>query len=158
MRADTRERWMAARVKHGAYLGGKESAEHYVWRTMMARCHRPNANGFARYGGRGIVVCGRWHTYENFIADMGLRPSSAHSIDRVDNDLGYSLENCRWVTRSVQQKNKSTTVRYTNGVFVGTPAECAAYLGISRALASVRMKTWGTYEKGVAWCRHQRVS
>lgn len=148
---------MAARLKHGAYLGGKESAEHYVWRTMMARCHRPTAKDFYRYGGRGVTVCGRWHVYENFIADMGARPSAAHSLDRIDNDLGYEPGNCRWAIGSVQQKNKSTTVLYTNGEFTGTPSECAAYLGISRALASYRMRVWGTYEKGVAWCRPPRV-
>lgn len=158
MRAEVRDRWMAARLSHGAYSGGRESPEHYVWRTMMARCHRPSAKDFHRYGGVGIVVCDRWHSYENFIADMGPRPSSGHSLDRIDNTLGYSPRNCRWATRSVQQKNKSTTVRYTNGEFIGTPAECAAYLGISRALASYRMRAWGTYEKGVAWCQHQRVS
>lgn len=148
---------MAARTKHGAYSGGKESTEHCIWRTMVARCHRSSDKDFSRYGARGIAVCERWHNYENFAADMGSRPSTKHSLDRIDNNLGYNPENCRWATGSEQQKNKSNTVRYTNGEFTGTPAECAAYLGISRALASARMKAWGTYEKGVAWCQHPRV-
>ena len=143
---------MAARVKHGAYMGGVESPEHYIWRTMVARCTRPSAKGYAHYGGRGIQVCDRWSDFQNFWGDMGPRPSKKHSLDRTNNDGPYSPDNCRWATFDVQQKNKRTTTYYTNGEFIGTPAECAAHIGISRALASYRMRAWGTYEKGVAWC------
>jgi len=89
MTPEQRERWMAARYKHGGYSGGKEQPEHYVWRTMIARCTNPRNKQFHYYGGRGIKVCKRWMKYENFISDMGYRPSSEHSLERKDTDGDY---------------------------------------------------------------------
>jgi hypothetical protein len=150
--------WALARTKHGGYLGGKERPEHYVWRTMMARCYRPTANGYEYYGAKGISVCKRWHTYANFIADMGERPSADHSIERKNTRRGYSPANCVWATRSDQQKNKTTTKRYTEGVFTGTLVECAAMLGISKELAHWRWKQWGTFERNKEWHRLPKVA
>jgi len=143
--------WLKGRTKHGGYAEGSESPEHYIWRIMLNRCNNPNAKDYPRYGGRGIAVCQEWHKYESFIADMGKRPGPDYSLDRIDNDADYSPENCRWATKSQQQKNKKNTRKYTNGGFVGTPAECAAYLGISRAVASYRIKHWGSFEKEKSW-------
>lgn len=82
--------------------------ERSVWAGMLARCYNPNATSFARYGGRGIAVCDRWRgSFENFIADMGPRPTAYHQIDRINNDGNYEPTNCRWVTRTVQATNKS---------------------------------------------------
>lgn len=67
---------------------------------MIQRCTNPNATGYANYGGRGIKVCKRWRTFDNFLADMGERPSGDHSINRRDNDRGYTPANCEWVTKS----------------------------------------------------------
>jgi len=146
-----REKWMAARYKHGGYAGGKERPEHYVWRTMLARCTNPNNKQYHHYGGRGIKVCRRWLRYENFIADMGSRPSDEHSLERKNTDGDYKPSNCCWATRSEQQKNKTTTRIYTDGIFVGTLVECATRLGISKALAHWRWKTHGTFKKGQTW-------
>lgn len=154
--ADTE--WALARTKHGGYLGGKERPEHYVWRTMMARCYRPTASGYEYYGAKGISVCKQWHTYANFIADMGERPSADHSIERKNTRRGYSPANCVWATRSEQQKNKTTTKRYTEGVFTGTLVECAAMLGISKELAHWRWKQWGTFERNKEWHRLPKVA
>lgn len=139
------------RLRHGEYVGGKESTEHSAWRTMLARCHVLSAKNYSAYGGRGIRVCTRWHRFECFLEDMGRRPSSRHSIERVRNDRGYEPSNCVWATPSQQQKNKTTTRFYTNGQFKGTLVEVAQHVGISKALAHWRFKTWGTFEKGVPW-------
>lgn len=156
MTPEQRQRWMAARYKHGGYAGGKEKPEHYVWRTMLARCNNPNTRNFAYYGGRGIKVCKRWLRYENFIADMGDRPSGQHSLERINTNSDYKPSNCRWATRSEQQKNKTTTRVYTNGWFTGTLVECAKHVGIGKELAHWRMKNWKTFEKDKQWRELQR--
>lgn len=79
--------------------------EYGAWLNMRARCEKPTHPQYGRYGGRGICVCVRWGAFDAFLSDMGPRPSSTHSLDRVDNDQGYGPDNCRWSTRSQQQVN-----------------------------------------------------
>lgn len=153
----TPSEWALSKVKHGGYLGGAERPEHYVWRAMMARCYRPSTSGYKYYGAKGITVCKRWHTYKNFLLDMGERPSPAYSIERKNPTRGYMPSNCVWATRSEQQKNKTTTRWYSNGVFTGTLVECATRLGISKELAHWRWRNWKTFEKGTSWQELQRV-
>ena len=76
------------------------------WRGMLSRCYNLNHSKYADYGGRGITVDPRWHRFENFLADMGEPPSPELTIDREDNDLGYSKGNCRWATRLEQVHNR----------------------------------------------------
>jgi hypothetical protein len=157
MTPETRAVWMAARTTHGAYLGGKEAPEHYVWRTMIARCTNPKSASYLYYGGRGIKVCKRWQRYELFLADMGPRPSPEYSLERKNTQRGYMPSNCRWATRSEQQKNKTTTRWFSNGKFTGTLVECAAHIGISKALALWRWKTWGSFEKDISWQQRRKA-
>lgn len=154
---ETYSEWALARTTHGGYLGGKERAEHYIWRTMLARCNNPNQKTYVYYGAKGIKVCKRWYKYENFLVDMGHRPSPEHSLERKNPAGDYKPSNCRWATRSEQQKNKSTTRHYSNGVFTGTLVECAEFLGISKELAYWRWKTHNTFVKGQKWRQLQKT-
>jgi hypothetical protein len=83
-----------------------------IWADMVARCTRATHPRFDSYGGRGITVCERWRTFENFYADMGDRPEG-RSLDRRDNDAGYSPENCRWATAVEQRANRRPQRRST---------------------------------------------
>lgn len=123
---------------------------------MLARCHNPSNKAYRYYGERGVTVCKRWHSYAAFIADIGPRPSPQHSLERRNNNKGYSPGNCCWSTRSEQQKNKSTTRFYTDGTFTGTLVECAQYVGISKELAHWRWKHHNTFNKEQVWQELQK--
>lgn len=73
---------------------------------MVNRCTSKTSNGFVKYGAKGVTVCDRWRTFDNFLADMGEKPIGT-SIDRIDNKRGYEPENCRWATITQQNRNKS---------------------------------------------------
>lgn len=73
---------------------------------MKNRCTNPNAEDWKYYGGRGIKLTHRWHDFRNFVKDMGERPNRSLTIDRINNDKGYSKTNCRWATKKQQRQNQ----------------------------------------------------
>jgi len=85
----------------------RETHPLYVtWMSMKARCYDNRTRSYEHYGGRGITVCERWRkSYHNFIADMGEKPDG-HTLDRIDNEKGYSPDNCKWSTPKEQAQNK----------------------------------------------------
>lgn len=94
-------------TKHGMY----GTRVHNSWRGIKDRCMNPKHIRYWDYGGRGIKVCDRWlESFENFLADMGMPPTARHSIDRIDNDKGYSPDNCRWATPKEQGRNQRRAI------------------------------------------------
>ena len=92
------------KTKHGQAKGNRTRV-YVCWANMRQRCSNPNNIGYSNYGGRGITVCERWQTFENFLADMG-HPPRGKSLDRIDVNGNYEPSNCRWATSFEQARNK----------------------------------------------------
>jgi len=88
---------------------------HKTWNSMHYRCVNPKSNRYKNYGGRGISVCPQWSSLQQFIDDMGEKPTSLHTLDRKDNDKNYSPRNCHWATPKEQSRNKTSTALITIG-------------------------------------------
>ncbi len=106
-----RDRVREILTTHGESARGKWTPEFQAWAAMHRRC-KPGYGQRRYYADRGICVCRRWSSYESFLADMGRRPSAEYSIDRINNDGNYEPSNCRWATRSQQQRNKRVYAKH----------------------------------------------
>ena len=129
---------MAKYIIHGM----SRTPVYRAWCGMHSRCSNPNRDNFERYGGRGITVCERWRTFDNFYEDMGERPEGL-TLERVDNDKGYSPDNCIWADRMQQQRNQRISRVNTSGVRGVSPHGKSGW----RATINVRSKqiNLGTY-------------
>jgi hypothetical protein len=116
---------------------------------MMQRCYNQKNKSFSRYGGRGIVVCERWHTFENFLADMCKKPSDM-SIERKDNNGNYCPDNCTWASKKRQCNNRSTNLLIVMDGETKTLQEWADLCGISRHTIQGRLKRGWSIEKAIS--------
>lgn len=114
--------------------------EYEIWQAMKKRCSYKKSKHYKNYGGRGIRVCKRWlNSFENFYADMGSRPSSKYSIDRINNDGDYKPSNCRWATRKEQCNNtRQNHIITYNGVTL-TMTQWARKIGLTRNVLKRRL-------------------
>lgn len=134
--------------------GMSGTREHGIWKGMLARC----SGNDPLYGGRGINVCERWMKFENFIADMGPRPSSRHSVDRFpDGNGNYEPKNCRWATPKEQSENRSSVLRISIGVETLSAAEWARRVGLKPATLRRRLRAgWGPHAAVMEPCGSRR--
>lgn len=148
-----REKAHSANIKHGQSSypnGGRCTKEYNTWFLMLRRCNKVGSRLYEDYGGRGIRVCERWHTFAFFYADMGRAPSPSHSLDRIDNDGHYSPENCKWATAKEQRRNQRRIVLIEHAGRKLTPMEWSEITGISNKRIHARIKILGwTVEKAL---------
>lgn len=112
--------------------GFKNPQEYIAWIGMRARCHNKNHSAYKHYGARGIFVCDRWmNSFENFIEDMGEKPTKNHTLERIDNNKGYNPKNCEWATWKKQSKNKRGFAVFEYEKTRYTAKEMAYKLGIT---------------------------
>lgn len=132
-----------------------DTPEYGAWRNMIQRCTNPKKMHWPYYGARGITVCAEWMDpkagFDRFVRDMGLRPSKAHSLDRRNNDLGYSKSNCRWADRFEQQNNRRKTrwVVYRGERMPLADAARLAGRGVYSRLAAARVNVGWPTERAV---------
>jgi hypothetical protein len=100
-----------SKLRHGHAKRGQQSGEFVCWQAMKSRCRNPKLKKFKYYGGAGVTVCDRWaNSFEDFLADLGPRPSPKHSLDRFPNRKGnYEPGNVRWATKQQQTDNRDST-------------------------------------------------
>jgi hypothetical protein len=122
----------------------KKHALFDTYSSMHQRCENENNPSYRNYGAKGVKVCARWHKtnldgFSNFVADMGPKPSPAHTVERRDNTKGYGPDNCRWATRQEQMLNTSRTVEIVDDQGVAhTTISLAERYGIKRSLIAIR--------------------
>lgn len=127
-----------------------------IWYGMRNRCMNPSNKDFKYYGGRGIAVCERWNSFENFVADMGVRPPGL-TLDREDNDKDYGPSNCRWASRKQQGQNKRSCVFVKlDGDLVNVSQACEK-LSVSPSVVRMRVHRGQSPAKAFNTCRVQDV-
>lgn len=127
---------------HGNYDHGHASQgvslTYHTWEGIKKRCLNPNCINYNDYGGRGITVDERWLDFRNFLEDMGEKPKG-YSLDRIDNDRGYSKENCRWADLATQSNNRRNNRRYEYSGKTLTIAQWAKEYNLSHKLVHQRI-------------------
>ena len=122
-----------------------------IWYCMIHRTTNPAHSEFARYGARGIAVCDEWHSFDRFYLDMKDGYMPGLSIERIDNDQGYSLENCRWATKKEQANNRRTSKFFTIDGVTKTLAQWIDESGLKGSTVRQRLYAYGwTIERALS--------
>lgn len=132
------EKIKAKLIRHGK----TDDPIYAVWNAMLGRCHNEKNKQYKDYGARGIYVCDRWKLFDNFYADMG-DPPLGGMLERVNNDGPYSRENCKWATRTEQNRNKRNTRRFPFKGEQLTLGEISDRIGITRNTLTSRIYQHG---------------
>jgi len=121
--------------------GLTKSTEYKAWCLMKARCYTKTNNRYKNYGGRGIIVCERWlHSFDNFILDMGKKPTRFHTLDRKESNKNYEPSNCRWATQMMQQGNRRNNVWHEYEGVKKIQSEWGRFFGVSNEAINRHLK------------------
>lgn len=135
--------WLGAKAMfrtHGDCPRGNRSTEYRTWNAMLQRCENGKSPNYSNYGGRGISVCERWHSFELFLSDVGRKPTPEHSIDRYpNNDGNYEPGNVRWATPKEQSRNQRSSRIVTAFGKSATMAEWSELSGIEVTVIRERL-------------------
>lgn len=127
-------------TRHGL---SHSSPEYIIWKTMRQRCNNPNSSSYSDYGARGIKICERWNDFVLFLEDMGKRPNSLHSIERVNNNGNYEPSNCVWATQLAQANNKRNTRLITHDGVTESISNWARKVNVRSATLRARIFNYG---------------
>jgi hypothetical protein len=133
-------------MQHKRTHGMTGTAEYRAWLSMWNRCTNPTDIAYSDYGARGIRICDRWKKFENFFADLGLKPEPSYRLDRRKNEGNYTPNNCHWVTAADSNRNTRSTLRVT---YLGRKMclkEAASLAGVAYTTARYR------FHKGLPLC------
>lgn len=144
------------KCKHGGAKNGKTERLYHVWQDMKNRCYNKNIKHFDRYGGRGITVCEEWlrdyGKFREWAINNGYDENANHgecTLDRINNNIGYSPENCRWVSMSIQDNNRSTNKYYEYSGESHTISDWCRKLGLNCRLVESRIERGWTFIEAI---------
>jgi len=140
-----KERAIACKTTHGS----TNTPEWRIWTSLKGRCQNPKNKDYDRYGGRGITIHDSWNSFKTFISDMGLKPTSKSTIERIRNNEGYGPENCIWASMLEQANNRRSNLLLKVNGEVKTCAQWARIVGVLPGLISNRIKDGWNHERSV---------
>lgn len=127
------------RFVHGMF----GTPEYNTWQGLRTRCNNPKDKSYHNYGGRGIKVCDEWNSFTQFLKDMGKKPSSKHTIDRIDNMGDYCAANCRWATCKEQNNNRRSNLLIEYKGETKTLKQWAEFTGLNHSTIASRLQEHG---------------
>jgi len=128
----------------------RHTPEYETWQKLRKRCENKKDKNYKDYGGRGISVCDEWKSFTTFFSDMGKRPTSKHSIERIDNNGNYAVGNCKWATQVEQGRNKRNNRMISHNGETKCLSEWAEKYGIRPHTLRTRIVTLGwSFEEAI---------
>lgn len=146
-------------IVHGHAKANNRSPEWEAWKHMKSRCYNPNDEKYKNYGARGIIVCDEWkNSFQQFLCDMGIRPSIQHSIERDNVNGNYEPKNCRWVHYKEQYRNKTNTVHLIVNGKATYQSEFARMLKVDNKTIRTHLKSGKTPDEIVCYFNKKRIN